>query len=156
MKKHLFVLALLAAYLSSGAASAGRLHARAARSVMPSLSNAKTLLNTTTRHREWVNVATGSSPMLAFVVYPERAEKLPAANGRSAWVNLGPVGDRADVTSDAHGANASHIRGTPAAWPELVAHLSHVTGNNPAFIEGRTAPSIDEHAAHMGRSMAMA
>ena len=77
MKKHLFVLALLAAYLSSGAASAGRLHARAARSVMPSLSNAKTLLNTTTRHREWVNVATVSSPMLAFVVYPERADRAP-------------------------------------------------------------------------------
>jgi carboxymethylenebutenolidase len=40
----------------------------------------------------------------------------------------------------------------------LVGHLSRVTGNNPVFIDGRSAPtgSIDEHAMHMRHSMAMA
>src|SRR6266498_2622949 len=74
MRKSLFVCALIATAVSSKA-SVTRLHAT--RSVLPSLSTAHRLLNTTTRHREWVNIAAGLSAVLAFVVYPERAEKAP-------------------------------------------------------------------------------
>jgi carboxymethylenebutenolidase len=74
MKKSLFVCGLIASAMSSDA-SVTRLHATP--SALPSLSTARRLLNTTTRHREWVNINAGSSPVLAFVVYPERAEKVP-------------------------------------------------------------------------------
>ena len=77
MRRHAFVCALIAIALSSSASSLSRLHARTARSILPSASEAQNLLQTTTRHREWVNIATGSSPVLAFVVYPERDDKAP-------------------------------------------------------------------------------
>ena len=77
MKRHVFGCALVAVALSTGASSLGPLQARATHSVLPSLSTAQTILNATTRHREWVNVAAGSSPVLAFVVYPERADTAP-------------------------------------------------------------------------------
>src|SRR5215470_3468725 len=77
MSRHVFVCALMTVALSNGASSMNPLHARTTRSVLPSPSMAQTLLNATTRHREWVNVAVGSSPVLAFVVYPERADTAP-------------------------------------------------------------------------------
>ena len=77
MKRQLFVCVLIALTVSNGASSMNRLHARTTRSVWPSPSTAQTLLDTTTRHREWVNVGAGSSPVLAFVVYPERADQAP-------------------------------------------------------------------------------
>ena len=212
MKKHLFFLALIAICLSTDASLVGKLHARAARSVLPSPSDARMLLESTTRHREWVNIGTGPSPLLAFVVYPERAdnapvvlvtakdesasvrvravadqlaaegfisivpdaltglgpnhsdgdgftrpndvakaleqlgpaevqrryqsartyaESLPAANGTSGWLTLDLTNARADVAAKASGSAVAHFAATPAAWPELVAYLSRVTGNNP-------------------------
>lgn len=206
MKRQLFICAVIIVCLASGSSSVGRLHARSVRSILPSASNAKALLDATTRHREWVNVATGSSAELAFVVYPERAdlapivvvtakndsstaqvravadqlaaegfigivpdavsaiqaartyaENLPAANGTSVWLDLDLAHARADVRSatQANGAVTARLAMTSAAWPQLVGHLSRVTGNNPAFIDGRSMP-VDEHAMHMGHPMAMA
>jgi hypothetical protein len=79
---------------------------------------------------------------------------LPAANGTTAWLHLDLKHAYADVVSG--GESAVRLRATAADWPHLVEHLSRVTGNYPAFIEARTAASIDEHAAHMGHSMAPA
>src|SRR5689334_13695457 len=59
---------------------------------LPSESSARTVLNSTPRHREWVNVTFGSDAVLAFVVYPERADKAPVAivteknDGATTWV----------------------------------------------------------------------
>ena len=215
MKARVFVFGVIAAGLSSeganlldGHAGLGHvgecLHAGAVRSVLPSPSNAKALLNVTTRHREWVNVSPGASPMLAFVVYPERSDKapvvlvtardqsstpviravadqlaaegfvsivpdersrhedarkyahtLPAANNRTAWIDLDVANARADVVSTSRSGVDARFVLTDARWPELVTYLSRVTGNNPPRIEGRTR-SIDEHATHMGHALAMA
>jgi carboxymethylenebutenolidase len=77
MKRAAFFLTLIALCLASAGSSAGRLHAIAARSVLPSATDAKALLNATTRHREWVNVTSGPSPVLVFIVYPERPDRAP-------------------------------------------------------------------------------
>src|SRR5215831_9026979 len=94
MKRHAFLLALLAVCVSSAGSAVGRAHALAVRSVLPSTADAKTLLNATTRHREWVNLATDSSSVFAFVVWPERADRAPA-------VLITARGDSADVRSRA-------------------------------------------------------
>lgn len=48
------------------------------RSVLPSTDQAKRLLNTTTRHREWLRVpVSASTSILAWVVYPEVSERAP-------------------------------------------------------------------------------
>ena len=205
MRRHVVMLTLLALALPMSASSVSRLHARTTRSVLPSASTALELLNTTTRHREWVNIRTASSPLLAFVVYPERTDKapavlvtmkdkaasvraraigdqlaaegfvavvldvrtdaasttaqryvesLPAANGTTASLHLDLEDGRADVVS--RGERGVRLRATAADWPYLVEHLSRVTRNHPTFIEARAAASIDEHAAHMGHSMASA
>jgi len=77
MTRHVFVCALVAVAVSNGASSMNPLQARTTHSVLPSPSTAQSILNTTTRHREWMNVASGPSPVLAFVVYPERADTAP-------------------------------------------------------------------------------
>lgn len=234
MRGSLFVCALIAVALCSHA-SMSRLHAM--RSVLPSPSTAQTLLSTTTRHREWVNFATGSPPVLAFVVYPERADKapvvlvtvknepasvraravadqlaaegfigvvpdvltglgpngsggdgfassadvakaldrlgrneltrryeaaqkhaetLPAANGTTVWLNLDPTAATADVGSDGQSGAAVSLRATSADWPQVVEHLSHVTGNRPTFVKADTGASIDEQATHIGHWTALA
>jgi carboxymethylenebutenolidase len=98
MFKHVSRLTLLALVLSSSGSSAARLHARATRSVLPSATTALELLDITTRHREWVNVSTASSPVLAFVVYPERADKAPAVlvavKDEPASVRARAIGDQ--------------------------------------------------------------
>src|SRR5262245_45377987 len=83
MKRYLWSLALVVVCLPSGASSIGlgtlgiTLRAGTARSALPSLANARTILNTTHRHREWVTVDVGATPVPAFVVYPQRADKAP-------------------------------------------------------------------------------
>ena len=47
-------------------------------SMLPTEAQAKNLLNTMRRHREWVDVPFRSSHVWAFLVYPERANKAPA------------------------------------------------------------------------------
>ncbi|HKF68028.1 MAG TPA: hypothetical protein VKB36_15890, partial [Vicinamibacterales bacterium] len=94
MKRPAFLLALLAVCVASAGSTLGRAHALAVRSVLPSTADAKTLLDATTRHREWVNLATDSSGVFAFVVWPERADRAPA-------VLITARGDSADVRSRA-------------------------------------------------------
>jgi carboxymethylenebutenolidase len=51
--------------------------AAAIHSSLPAVSMAKVVLNSTHRHREWVNVPFGSTGVRAFIVYPERSDKAP-------------------------------------------------------------------------------
>ena len=61
-------------------------------STLPAESAAKTILNTTGRHREWVNLRLGPAIIRAFLVYPRRADKAPLVmvtgtdQGASDWV----------------------------------------------------------------------
>jgi carboxymethylenebutenolidase len=73
-------------------------HPAAIHSSIPNEGLAKTILQTTHRHREWINVPFGSAGIRAFVVYPDRADKAPvvmlSANkqGASDWIRA--VGDQ--------------------------------------------------------------
>jgi carboxymethylenebutenolidase len=59
---------------------------------LPSEAAAKAILNSTHRHREWVNVSAGAANVRAFIVYPERSDKAPAVvltarqQGASDWI----------------------------------------------------------------------
>src|SRR5579864_3037172 len=61
-------------------------------STLPSPAIAKMLLNSTHRHREWVNVPVGSAGVRAFIVYPERSDNAPVVmvsagrQGASDWI----------------------------------------------------------------------
>jgi carboxymethylenebutenolidase len=61
-------------------------------STLPSERAAKTILNTTRRHREWVNLPLGTAVIRAFLVYPQRSDKAPVVivtgtdEGASDWV----------------------------------------------------------------------
>jgi len=61
-------------------------------SALPSSSDAKQLLETTPRCRDWVGIPYGNSVLLAFIVYPERSDKAPVVfvsakhEGFSPWV----------------------------------------------------------------------
>jgi carboxymethylenebutenolidase len=44
---------------------------------LPAVADAKHLLNTMSRHREWVEVETASGTVFAFVVYPDRSDPGP-------------------------------------------------------------------------------
>jgi carboxymethylenebutenolidase len=180
MKRRLFLSALIAACMSSGGSSVARLNAGGARSVLPTEANAKTLLNATTRHREWVTVTvgTGSVATLAFVVYPERpdrapvvlvtargasakvrsraigdqlaaegfisitpeatsavaydaarayATRLPAADGKSAWLDVDFTQSHAQVATESSGVG--HFSLSTDQWPQVIEYLSHATGN---------------------------
>ena len=61
------------AYTRTASLNAG---STAVHSVLPSAAEAKHLLNTTTRHREWIVVpASNETSVLAWVVYPERSDR---------------------------------------------------------------------------------
>src|SRR5262245_4732595 len=50
------------------------------RSALPSAADAKHVLNTTTRHREWIVVPVArDTSVLAWVVYPERSDRAQVA-----------------------------------------------------------------------------
>jgi carboxymethylenebutenolidase len=59
-------------------------------SPLPTEKNAKAILNSTHRHREWVSVPSGSATVSAFIVYPERSDKAPVALLSN---NTSPAGD---------------------------------------------------------------
>jgi carboxymethylenebutenolidase len=65
---------------------------RVVHSTVPAETAAKTILNTTRRHREWVNLRLGPAIMRAFLVYPQRSDKAPVVivtgtdQGASDWV----------------------------------------------------------------------
>jgi carboxymethylenebutenolidase len=65
-------------------------------SPLPTQSTAKTILNTTHRHREWVSVPFASTSVWTFIVYPERSDKAPVvviteSGAASDWIRA--VGD---------------------------------------------------------------
>jgi len=61
-------------------------------STLPSPAIAKAVLNSTHRHREWVNVSAGSAGVRAFIVYSERSDNAPVVmvnanqQGASDWI----------------------------------------------------------------------
>ena len=181
------------------------LHGGPVRSSLPTLSAAKGMLNSTTRHREWVTIPVGSASMLAFLVYPERADKAPsilvtpenesanlqaravadqfaaegfisivpevvtgpgpeaarayvaalqAANGTTARVHLDFDNARTVVSSHADSdGGTTKFPLTAEAWPQIVAHLNRLTGNQPMFLHTATSIGAGEHAMHMGHAM---
>jgi carboxymethylenebutenolidase len=82
------------------------------------------------------------------------AQTLPSASATNASIDLDFANGRADISVQGPRGGAAHFALTNTEWPELVTYVSHVTGNNPPPIEGRTR-TIDEHAMHMGHAMAM-
>jgi hypothetical protein len=137
MRKHVFVFALIAVGLSTSASSVSRLHTRTTRSVLPSASGAQNLLHTTTRHREWVNIASGSSPVLAFVVYPERADKAPVV---LVTVKSEPANVRARAIADQLAAE-----GFIGVVPDVL------TGLGPNHSDGDGFASPDDLAKALDR-----
>src|SRR5579864_8263900 len=95
-------------------------------SALPSASGAKTLLQSTPRHREWVGVPVGSGVVLAFVVYPERSDKAPVVvvtaknQGASVWVR---------AISDQVAAE-----GFIAVAPEVLTGLGPKGGDSESFL----------------------
>lgn len=93
-----FVLVALAVQYAAGPSTVAiAAEVRALRSTLPADVGVRTVLNTTTRHREWVHVPVGSTEAAAFIVYPERADKGPVVvltsdNGASDWIRA--VGDQ--------------------------------------------------------------
>src|SRR6185436_15178743 len=137
MTRHVFVCALVAVAVSNGASSMNPLQARTTHSVLPSPSTAQSILNTTTRHREWVNVASGPSPVLAFVVYPERADTAPVVLVR---VTNEPSSVRARAVADQLAAE-----GFVAVVPDVL------TGLGPNHSDGDGFASPDAVAAALQR-----
>ena len=72
MKRHLYGFAAVAIAL-------GILYSvyepAAATSGLPTDAEAKQILDSTHRHREWVSLPVGSSGLRVFTVYPERADR---------------------------------------------------------------------------------
>src|SRR5437762_13091512 len=46
-------------------------------SMLPSRATAKDVLNATGRHPDWIRIPAGSSEILTFATYPDRADKAP-------------------------------------------------------------------------------
>src|SRR5437879_8028204 len=100
-----------------------------ARSALPSPSAAKAILNSTHRHREWVNVPAGDATVSAFIVYPERSDKAPVVivtanqQGASDWIRAvadqlaaeGFIAVAPDVLSSKHWVDA--VRAYAVALP---------------------------------------
>ncbi|MBM3817630.1 MAG: hypothetical protein FJW14_01240 [Acidimicrobiia bacterium] len=79
MSRTMTVVKALTLVAVAGASIAGRAPARPAitpHSTLPSVTGAKHLLNTTTRHREWIVVPISpDASVLAWVVHPERSDR---------------------------------------------------------------------------------
>src|ERR1700730_6713543 len=94
MKKGLALSVVAAAVIVSVYVGVHRTQERIAivHSTLPSEDTAKTVLNATYRHRQWVNVEAGSSNIRAFIVYPQRSNKAPVVvlsatvQGASDWI----------------------------------------------------------------------
>ena len=109
------------------------------KSALPSAATAKTLLQATPRHREWVGVPVGSGIVLAFVVYPERSDKAPVVvvtaknQGASVWVR---------AISDQVAAE-----GFIAVAPEVLTGLGPKGGDSESF---RTQDEVIHALGRMG------
>src|SRR2546423_621006 len=99
MRKAILIIMALAAstWLITLAAKPAAPPAAIHSSIPPS-AMVQTILNSTHRHREWINVAAGATQIRTFVVYPERSDKAPAIllaesnEGASNWIRA--VGDQ--------------------------------------------------------------
>jgi len=134
MKGWQFAIIIMAISVSARASSLDTAHG------LPSESTAKTVLNSTPRHREWVSVAVGSNAILAFVVYPERADKAPVIvvteknNGATTWIR---------AVSDQVAAE-----GFIAVVPELLTGLGPGGGDADSF---RSRQAASQALAKLGR-----
>jgi len=95
------------------------------RSALPSQQDAKKLLDTTEMCRDWVAVPMGKEIVLAFVVYPMRADKAPVVlvtaprEGTNAWVRA--VGDQLAA------------EGFIAIVPDLLTNMGANRGDSESF-----------------------
>ena len=86
------VIVAAGVWLAKLAPARGNPSSSLVRSTLPAESAAKNILNTTRRHREWVNLRLGTAVIRAFLVYPQRSDKAPvvivtgAEQGASDWV----------------------------------------------------------------------
>jgi carboxymethylenebutenolidase len=167
MKRGLVAVALLGFVLND--------QANIRRSPLPSLAEAKALLNATHRHPDWINVPMGSRTILASVVYPDRADKaavvIVAAKDQqlSDWLRAiadqlageGFIAVVPDVLSEATAeidavrqymirhpaANGKHASLTFSSGDSHIdmAFLNKYTGNDPSKVR-RLPPHA--HAGH--------
>src|SRR6476661_6973803 len=92
MKLRILAITITAVLLAAGGRPTPARSPMSLKTALPSAATAKTLLQSTPRHREWVGVPVGSGIVLAFVVYPERSDKAPVVvvtakyQGASVWV----------------------------------------------------------------------
>jgi carboxymethylenebutenolidase len=137
------------------------------RSTLPSTQDAKALLDGTPRCRDWVAVPMGSSIVLAFVVYPVRADRAPVvivtapSEGTNAWVRavsdqLAAEGFIAIAPDLLTNMGPRHGDSESFATPEAMAEDFRRMG--PAELSRRTAairqyavtlPAADGKAAHI-------
>jgi hypothetical protein len=95
------------------------------RTALPTEQTAKAVLNSTSRHPEWVNVPAGSTAIQTFVVYPERPDHAPVVlltsnnQGLSDWMRA--VGDQVAG------------QGFIAVVPDLLSGLGPHGGNTESF-----------------------
>ena len=111
--------------------------AAAMHSSLPAVNMAKVVLNSTHRHREWVNVPLESAGLRAFIVYPERSDKAPIVvvteHNRSASDWIRAVGDQLAA------------EGYIAVIPDVLSGLAPNGGDADSF------PSDSAIAAAIGR-----
>ena len=126
MKKILFAALLAAVPLIAQETHADH---QAAPAAVPAAPNwAKAVLEKSPRHREWVNVKSGSRTVSAFVVYPEVKNKATSIVviheifGMSDWVQL-----EADQLADA---------GYIAIAPDLLSGMGPKGGGTSEFADG--------------------
>jgi carboxymethylenebutenolidase len=117
-------------------------------STLPAESAAKTILNTTGRHREWVNLSLGSAIIRAFLVYPQRSDKAPVVmvggtdQGASDWVRAAADQLAADgfvaVVPDVLSGMGPH-GGDTESFPSADAVAFAIRRMSPEEIARRTA-----------------
>ena len=117
-------------------------------STLPAESAAKTILNTTRRHREWVNLRLGPAIIRAFLVYPQRSDKAPVVivtgteQGASDWVRAAADQLAADgflaAVPDVLSGMGPH-GGDTESFPNPAAVASAIRRMSPEEIARRTA-----------------
>jgi carboxymethylenebutenolidase len=121
---------------------------RMVHSTLPMESAAKTILNTTGRHREWVNLSLGPAIIRAFLVYPQRSDKAPVVivtgtdQGASDWVRAAADQLAADgfvaVVPDVLSGMGPH-GGDTESFPNTDAVAFAIRRMSPQEIARRTA-----------------
>jgi len=116
-------------------------------STLPAEKAAKTILNTTRRHREWVTLRLGSAVIRAFIVYPQRSDRAPVViatgrdQGASDWVRAAADQLAADgfiaVVPDVLSGMGPH-GGDTESFPNSQAVASAIRRMGPDEIARRT------------------